>query len=802
MSGAFRRRGNRFDGRDSPLPQSRTTTTRKGRSYKWSFSLFVLGLGTLILAWKALFKLDAVAGPPESVPVERETARAEVLVAEVQPLSSPTITNLPSTALQKVQKVSHATNDAVETATVTNRLPTNKKFEKDNPVSTTVVYTTPSVDHAQKQVAHANATELNQKAELDDKRSQQQGDMVNQARLSSNVNQTLSEDDRKWLESQVEYELDDDAAQQARLEENKKNAEKKKKLAHVNKKDNTAAYIFPTLPSSSVWCYGEDRASRICRFRNLCYLPSEKQWFITQTNRTIQSNVPLHRFADGLLELSTVEGHTLFRFNFVEVSPYNPRFRNLPVRYEEKLHFMFSRLHPNNIMHNLHDDVLGMYFVLKEFVGRGSQRLGMPFSLDTHRVLIYDGYGASQATRPFQYLSSKPLRFRAYLDQDEDIVTCFRDIVLGNSKQTTWYQYGFEEPQGPIRNKTPNGMLIREVSEWFTRRMGLSLGEDEQYDKDSGKSEATANNAPAEPVASVDFPETDLIVIMGRRSNRLILNERQLKSALAAAFNLKVQVVTNEKHSFEEQVAFMRRARVVVGMHGSILVMAMFCRRGTVLLEMFPFGVPSENYTPYRTMADLPGMALVYRAWEASVESECVPHPENHPLLGGIEHLPSDKQVLVREMKRVPKHICCDNPFWLYRIYQDTRVNITEVISLIESGLQESRGLLSTVRVTNWEETELLPPPVKGIECLDGPTRDPGELWVKWALPWTGAAVDQWNVLISVPDDEQRGSEHWVPGDKPALSVKGFKAGQRLRVFIRPVVGSFTGEWSKGRCIV
>ena len=52
---------------------------------------------------------------------------------------------------------------------------------------------------------------------------------------------------------------------------------------------------------------------------------------------------------------------------------------------------------------------------------------------------------------------------------------------------------------------------------------------------------------------------------------------------------------------------------MVIGMHGSILIMTMFCRRGTVFLELFPFGVPPENYTPYKTLAGLSGMGIVYR---------------------------------------------------------------------------------------------------------------------------------------------------------------------------------------------
>ena len=267
------------------------------------------------------------------------------------------------------------------------------------------------------------------------------------------------------------------------------------------------------------------------------------------------------------------------------MSPTNPLLKNIEIRYEQDLHFIFGRLHPNNIMHNLHDDALGLYFTLKQYVGKGSTKLNMPFSLD-HRILVIDDYGHSPTSRVLDYFSAKPLRFFPYLQVDSHI-TCFRDAVVGLSKTATWYQYGFDSFQGPLKNKIPNGARVREVAEWYLRRNKII---DEEL-------------------------EWNLIVILSRKENRLILNEKELGEHLTKTFGYETVVVSNEEHSFEEQMKILRRARVVLGMHGSILIMGMFCRKGTILLEMYPFAVPAENYTPYRTMANLPGMDLVYRDW-------------------------------------------------------------------------------------------------------------------------------------------------------------------------------------------
>ena len=127
-------------------------------------------------------------------------------------------------------------------------------------------------------------------------------------------------------------------------------------------------------------------------------------------------------------------------------------------------------------------------------------------------------------------------------------------------------------------------MLVREVAEWFVQRIGIPLGEDE-------KQPPTRLELGSTPVAPdnrhLDFPETNLIAIMARKWNRLILNEKELSEHLTAKFGYKTVFLNNENQSFEYQIKLMRQARIVLAMHGSILVMTMFCRRGTVVLEMY-----------------------------------------------------------------------------------------------------------------------------------------------------------------------------------------------------------------------
>ncbi|KAJ3149664.1 Protein O-linked-mannose beta-1,4-N-acetylglucosaminyltransferase 2 [Irineochytrium annulatum] len=591
------------------------------------------------------------------------------------------------------------------------------------------------------------------------------------------------------LEKEKEKQMED-MIRQSKHSGTEGTSEEKKK----DDEEMTTPYIFSMLPSSSVYCTGDHLYTRICRFRNLCYNPDKSKWFILRTNSSVLVNVPANHQRHGLLEAGTVQSHPWVRFFVDEVSPFTPSLRNIPVRYETELHFLSRRLHPHNIMHNLHDDVAGLFHLLSERVGKGELTLHMPFSLDSHRILFIDDYEASESTRPFQYLSNKPLRFIQHLKKDPGVYTCFRDAVVGNSKLTTWYQYGWVEPQAKIKDKVVNGLHVRMVAEWFVRRIGLPLGEDEQPDRIFGNGPAVDTGAEAQavlappqqqaPTKEVDFPETDLIIVLARRRNRLILNEVEMAVALKNAFGYEVVFVRNEDHTFEQQVELMRRARVIIAMHGSILIMGMFARRGTIMLELFPYGVPSENYTPYKSMCELPGMSLIYRAWENKHPDRSIAHDDEDPMLGGINHLPEEEQLAIRTSTTIPTHLCCTNPYWLYRIYQDTAVDVEEIIVLLQDALHESRVLLSGIRRKNWEQDVEILPPVIGISdvaCLVSEEKTPGVFWVSWDRPWTGVEVDRW-VIRLVENDT-----HYMV-QEPMFYMPGFKPGTEISFQIKAVV--------------
>jgi protein O-mannose beta-1,4-N-acetylglucosaminyltransferase len=168
------------------------------------------------------------------------------------------------------------------------------------------------------------------------------------------------------------------------------------------------------------------------------------------------------------------------------------------------------------------------------------------------------------------------------------------------------------------------------------------------------------------------------------------LNEAELGRDLSAAFGLPICWIRLEEMKISEIINQLRRAIAAFGMHGSILIFAAFLPPGATLIEGFPYGVPPENYTPYRTLARLRGMGLSYRSWVPTDQSASIGHPSRGPEEGGIAHLSEAEQHFILTSPSIPPHPCCDNPHWLYRIFQDTYVNASAIIMLIREGLVDA----------------------------------------------------------------------------------------------------------------
>lgn len=458
----------------------------------------------------------------------------------------------------------------------------------------------------------------------------------------------------------------------------------------------TTSTILPILPASSAWCYGE-RKNRVCRFKNLYYDANKKEWIFVKTTNSVTVGL---EDADlrNILDLTTIEEHNAFFFRLSEVA--QSAYIATKVERVSKFTFVLSRFHTGNIMHAIHDDLLGLYQLFKEFADENPEASSKysSFSRDNF-VLFFDPHDEGGYGHVFKYITDNPLQFRANLDKTNNVYW-LPDCVVGNSKLLNWYQYGFIIPQGPIAGKTVNGFFIREVADYISHRLEYPEWDIEEWQAILKSFLKNAFNIATVPSSQSDslplLSDKYNIVIFSRRHDRLIVNEDELAVQLKKRFRLPVLFVRNEDLSFAEQVKILRNTVVAIGMHGSLLIMGMFMQPGSLLVEMYPYAVPCENYTPYRTLCGLEGMNISYRAWSNKHSQNNTSFPDRIPHYGGIAHLPEEEQRKIVSTDTVPTHLCCTNPYWLFRIFQDTRVDFKELEETILDGLKHSPFLLES----------------------------------------------------------------------------------------------------------
>lgn len=476
----------------------------------------------------------------------------------------------------------------------------------------------------------------------------------------------------------------------------------------------------PSSPSasSSVWCWGDQHTDRICRFRNLYYLPNKEQFAFLHGEDSVYVGLPVDRFDPALLDLSSVRDHNVNYFNYMDMlySKSHHVFDNVRVVRGRSL--VFRRFHPENLMHVIHDDLLPMFHTLvtmdMEYVAKSSSFEVEPF--DVHLVLM-DGLNPGPFRELYESFSALAPLYRKEMHTSGQPI-CFTNAIVGLSKYTTWYQYGFAEPQGPIQNHNVTAWDLRRFGRFLKSRLNITETE-ERYEP------STARTA----------------VLLTRKSTRLITNEFDLTLALAQSLHMKVITMAIETHSLVDMIGTLSTATVLLGMHGSLLSLALFLPPGSILVELFPYAVNPDHYTPYKTLVSLPGMEVEYVAWRNLDVTKSVTHVDRTWDQGGIAHLGPEEQQRILNSTEVPRHLCCRDPEWLFRIYQDTAVNIEAVVQLIQSKFQHpvypsTSGEMEATESphpTGIQTNRIFPSYVSDITC--NANSSPTSLFVAWKPP-------------------------------------------------------------------
>lgn len=155
---------------------------------------------------------------------------------------------------------------------------------------------------------------------------------------------------------------------------------------------------------------------------------------------------------------------------------------------------------------------------------------------------------------------------------------------------------------------------------------------------------------------------------------------------------------------------------------------------------------------------------------------------------------------LVLNTTTVPRHKCCTSPFWLYRIYQDTKIHLDEVTDLIREALVESRTKVLP-NLYHPKVSNILFGPVKKIQCVKNEPEESGTLQAYWPKPWTGSynQVSFWELLVN-----NNGLTYRTKNSECSIRVPGFTPGTKLTIFVRPIGKDGTiGDWGeRALCLV
>lgn len=411
-----------------------------------------------------------------------------------------------------------------------------------------------------------------------------------------------------------------------------------------------------------------------------------------------------------LVDANGIRNHNLFFW-----TPSSVRNLSLPDGSDPQVYWikdpvlLIKRFYPQNVMHALHDDVFPLLSTLAANRRlRASKRensrdpaldtTGDEMSLDL-RVIAIDDYHDNAEARMIEEQLSLPVKIwnihelvRLVRSQQSPDYICFSEAWSGISSASTWYQYGFRGPQGPLftlQDEQAARMVGHEVTRavrWMTREMTRGMIDAREHFHE-WRVDTLAQRQNRE---SASRP---CISVLSRTRNRVMLNERHVTEDIAAVFpDVEVRVLRHEEMTLGEMIRVVRNSVALVGMHGALMVLSAFLPPGAVVVELFPYGISADNYTPYRTLVQLPGLDLTYRSWmNGRGETPFnVGHPARSAGHGGITHLSLEEQRRILESPSVPPHTCCNNPHWLYRIYQDTIVDTTELVRLLCNAMDES----------------------------------------------------------------------------------------------------------------
>lgn len=484
---------------------------------------------------------------------------------------------------------------------------------------------------------------------------------------------------------------------------------------------------------TSVWCHSSYESGLRCHFSNLYYNHPQEEFVFVFCDRSIIYGIKNLKSLQEQLYISSVVNHSAFKLS-ISIIPWAAFVTSHKSKVIIGKSFAMARFKPDNLLHVFHDDLLPFYFTSHEICGaKKSCQSGL-------NVIFVDKNDHGKHWSFYKMLSERVSLISDIGHGEKDVWSRFEHIHIGLNKVSVWYQYGYGKPQGPTARASFSGHLIREFTDFVLERMNIQ-------------------------------PKTTEVlqgVLFSRKSNRKIINENEvltvMKDQLARISEgqeVHVKILSQEEQTFHEMIEELTRTHLAVGVHGAGLILSMFLPPGAVLIEIFPFGISPDAATVFKTLCELKGVDLVYIPWTNKDLQNSIYHSDYPPHYGGISHLPKDEQekiIQALDGSELSNVECCDDPTWLFRIYQDTVVHVegdkTAFRSLpfsetIINGLQKAEMYLQNSKLTN-AQMEFYPSVVKNAMCNLERTHESTKLFVEWQPPWNVLDVKCTSIFYEV----------------------------------------------------
>ncbi|KAK7070959.1 hypothetical protein SK128_008478 [Halocaridina rubra] len=484
--------------------------------------------------------------------------------------------------------------------------------------------------------------------------------------------------------------------------------------------DFTSALEIAKYAVSSVWCQSSPESGLRCHFRNLYFNGKRKAFIFILGPESIIYGVENLKSLESL-DMSSVMGHNALQLE-ISVILWSSEFHIGILREISDQTIFLGRFKPDNILHIFHDDLLPLFFTLKEYCS------DLNICMKNMNIIFTDDKERGEYWSLYEMFSKNVKRLDEFI-HSEDSLYCFKNAYIGLNKMSVWYQYGFGKAQGPVKNKKFTGFHLRQFVEFIRNNLGVN------YSLDKEKS-----------------------VILSRKANRKILNERELAEAVYVLLssqeetNPEVDIVSLEEMDLKTIITHLVDSRILTGVHGSALILGMFLPQGSVLVEIWPLGIDPIAAPVIRTMCEIEGFDVVYVPWVNRDIENTIYHPEYPQFYGGLSHLPleNQKDIINRLQENDLVSLeCCDNTEWLFRIYQDTKVNINvagnlqsdSILGVIADGLNEAKELLTYRKSKKYKKSPLVddmlfPGKIHSFNCYLKTSETSTTLYSIWQAPW------------------------------------------------------------------